>query len=800
MNEPVSRKRLQVRLKATDSESLARSFGPSLGEQSVYLKAFPKKADSEGGAPGWAKQARGALPHGTHVSVEIALSQGTRVLAGQGHVAEVLGDEAEPGGMIIALQWDAASRPLLKWVLERTRALSGPVSSGGPPVPPDRPTTEYSYSSSSSSVHKEEIETLPQVPDALNARSVARKRVGNSIRRPESKEVTPLARLELVSQSLEPTPRTKDLPELGLDREGADSTSSEAASGPRGTPALGPKTGPTIGIDFGSANVRAALHRDQKTELIPSRRGTPAIPAWVLMESGGKITVGEPAKRRAALKPNNTLTNFKYLMGRTYAPDVAKSLPRDAFSLSLEAGDDGRLATRIGTEQISFEDTAGFLLSEVREGASLALRQSVNRAALGCPAWFSSGRRASLFRAATKAGFHVERMVSDALAAAVAYGSHDATERKMGVCDLGGTFFGFSVVGVSRQRFELLASKGDPRLGGRAFDAPLISLFVQDLEDTLGPSVSEDPHALALIREAGEEAKQVLQTIDRTTVRVERLLGTQKEHYNFEMEVFRSQVETEWRALVDQMIGCAQSVCEEAGVRPGDLDQLLIIGGHSKEPLLVEGFSEAFGLEDGPGAGCPEGAFCRRGATWVAGPPVQPADAVALGLGMLASGLGKEDAPELVERLATGVGIGLGDGEVEWVFSPGTVVPASRFHALPSAALEGGPDALLLLHGGPAQGDRRQLLGKLRVHGLDDVDVSKLLVVLRLSLDESGLLSVSARDEKRDIPLEVTVEPPTVPSPSPSQSPNPTADVTKPRSSRLVGWLRKTLGSDQETV
>jgi molecular chaperone DnaK len=465
-------KRLRVRLKALDREGLLIKFGTHVARDRVFLRTAL------------------ALPPGAPVIVALSYQNGDLALFGEGKVIEQrAGNLSEGPGLSIAISWSPDCRELVEWLVTRSEThvdpeptpphvdLAADLTITPRPMPPpsisESGRTEYARIKTPIRSESAIDGILPPVPDQLSWSEEEKLEWDR-----QSGEVTPLARIDLVSH---------DQPEK---KEDAIRSKSERVS-------LPPRTDRIVGIDLGTTYTCAAIVEDGKPRVIPSRRGTNTIPSVVLIHPEGKTIVGEPALRKQAMFPNHTLVGVKRLLGRPFhSPQVQRV--RERYAYAIIEGDDGGAAVGVADYRISLEEISALILKEIRESVSLSLGEKVNRAVITCPAYYNERQRAAVRVAGELAGFHVERILSEPTAAALAYGRREgAGRRRVLVYDLGGGTFDASLMELDGNVFSVLAAGGDAFLGGADFDAAIVELILQDLRERFKLEASSDLMARA---------------------------------------------------------------------------------------------------------------------------------------------------------------------------------------------------------------------------------------------------------------------------------------------------------------
>lgn len=617
-------KRLRVRLKADDPSGLRRILSGRLGLFHLHL---PLDRSLAAGEP-----------------VELHLLYRNRELAllGRGEVREQFQCGAHRWETHFELQWDSG-RPLVQ-AMVGTEA----VSQAPPPSGPDL-----------SSDLELPAPTLPA--DGEPPRSAVQDGRAEAWAEPdrETGEVTPLARIELVR----PGAKTR-----------TDLSEPPALSAWKLDPARPEPPGKVIlGIDFGASATRVAASIDGSIQTIPTRRGLAALPSFVHIDPSGRTIVGEPAMRRAAKSPEYGIRDVRRGMGQGASTPLSQHLQLQSW-VRWGTAEQSQAAVQIGPHCIPLEEVGALLLKEIRESAALVVPDRVNRAVCTVPGWAGVAVRRATRSAARLAGLHVERLVGEAVAAAVHFQAEHAEARGRFVVvvlgagqldvarvDLGGT-------GQVQVEFQ----GGSPYLGGVEFDRALLPLLLEAVEDSTGERPAETPDFWAHLLDAAQRAKEGLSTRSQVEVVVRHPLA---DGHAFELpvELDRSTAESRWASMLHELQVEALRVAEH----PEQVDGVLLAGGGCSVPAVQSTLRAAF----------PSASF-----EWL------DAHAAAWGAARLGERLLQGAEPGVTERLAGGVGAVQVGGARAWLVEPGSLLPARGQFVSDSA------EDVMLFEGPPVAG------------------------------------------------------------------------------------------------
>jgi molecular chaperone DnaK len=481
-----------------------------------------------------------------------------------------------------------------------------------------------------------------------------------------------------------------------------------------------------LGIDLGTTNSCVAVSEDGRARLLVSRQGHRTMPSVVAFDAQGRQLVGQLARQQMVINPANTIYGAKRLVGRPFASPTVQAC-RDRFHYEIVEGEGGAAAVRVAGRDFSLQQISAFVLAEVRAVASEALGEEVTRAVVTVPAYYNDLQRSAVREAGRLAGLEVERIVNEPTAAALAFGHGRALARRVLVYDLGGGTFDASLLEIEGDVYEVVSTGGDTFLGGVDFDAQLVDHLAAAFERRHGTRVPEDRVAWQRLREAAEEVKVALSARERATASVRYLCtGPAGEPLDLEVEVTRAELEELTGHLVERTIEVCREVIADRGFGPEAVDEVLLVGGQSRMPLVARRIREVFGRDPSRG--------------------VHPDEAVALGAALLADAEGRIDSVVLIDVLAMGIGVGLPGGRMSTVLPRNTRLPAKRSYEL--ATVKDGQTELELA---VFQGDSQKVsecdyLGTVVLSGLEPAPRGAVRIAVEFSLGVEGILSVSARE------------------------------------------------------
>jgi molecular chaperone DnaK len=484
-----------------------------------------------------------------------------------------------------------------------------------------------------------------------------------------------------------------------------------------------------VGIDLGTTYSCAALvDAGGRAQVLASRRGTGTIPSVVCFLPGGKALVGESALKLAANNPKTTVIGSKRLVGRPFHSPIVQEI-RDHFAYDIVQGEDGEAAIRIDERIVSLEEVSALILQEIRESASLQVEGKVNRAVITCPAHFNERQREAVRVAGELAGFHVERILSEPTAAALNFGFGKALSgHKVLIYDLGGGTFDVSILEVHDEVYEVLATGGDTFLGGIDFDACVTELLVEHFLEAEQIDARTDPTAIARIFHYAEQAKRELSERPTTIVQIDHLVVQPFAARALTLPVRRSRVEEMWDPLVSHTIDIVKEVCARAKLEPKDIDDVILVGGQSRSPIIHKKVAEFFGK-----------------------PPnrsLHPDEAIALGAAQYAASLTSFDSIVLIDALPMSIGVGLPGGRYKKIIERDTRLPAERHYQLRTTRDNQETFEILLFQGEDERVENNEPLGMLHLSGMPPGQKGSVSVLVTMKVTAECILELTAREMK----------------------------------------------------
>jgi molecular chaperone DnaK len=495
---------------------------------------------------------------------------------------------------------------------------------------------------------------------------------------------------------------------------------------PRTPGALPRKSKAVVGIDLGTTNSCAAVVKNGRPYVIPSREGYNTVPSIVALNARHKVVVGHLARAQLLTSPQQTVYGAKRLIGRHFDSEVVQQLVAK-FPYEIVPGEDGLAAVRLGPEVLSLEQVSALVMLEVKEVAQNHLGEEVNRAVVTVPAYYNERQRAAVRLAGALAGLHVERILNEPTAAALAYAFGRNVNQRVMVYDLGGGTFDASVLELQDNVYEVVSTGGDTFLGGVDFDSRIVDRLLEVWREQHGTPFAGDRVALSRLVDAAERAKCALSERTEFGVSLPYLATRGGTPLSLEATLTRGEIVRLVEPLVDRTLEVCAEVLEARGLATTDVDEVLLVGGQSRMPLVHEKVATFFGRQ-------PSRA-------------VHPDEAVAVGAALLADSLEKAEGVVLIDVLPMSIGIGLPGGRVKSIIERNTSLPVRKQYGL-STTRDGQTEfELVILQGESPRAADCEYLGTLRLAGLPAGPRGMVRIAVTFELGAECLLTVTAREQ-----------------------------------------------------
>jgi molecular chaperone DnaK len=498
-----------------------------------------------------------------------------------------------------------------------------------------------------------------------------------------------------------------------------------------------------IGIDLGTTNSCVAVLDDKGApRVLAGADGERTTPSWVSWAQNGVVTVGTRARRQAVTNPAATIYGTKRLIGRKVNADDVSWFARLA-PFRIVAAPNGDAWVRVLGKPTSPQEIAAHLLRRMRAIAEEALGEPVTRAIVTVPAYFDDAQRQATRDAGTIAGLDVVRILNEPTAAALAYGAHRVStgRRLIAVFDLGGGTFDVSIMAVENGIFEVLATGGDSALGGEDWDRRLLERFIDEIFDAHRIDITASPMAMSRLREAAEAAKKALSVDRETTIQLPFLANDQHgAPINFERVVTRAQIDALTRDLLDRLAAPCERALRDAGLSPAELEDVLLVGGMTRWPSVVEVVERLFAKKPSRGA--------------------NPDEVVALGAAAYAGILaGESDDAQLLDVTPHDIGIKVGDSQFSVLIPRNSMLPVRVRRLFATTAVDQRFVSIELYQGESSDVSKNRKLGQIVLDDLPPGPPGSIRVELTITIDVESILGVTARELRSGREASVTIRP-----------------------------------------